>query len=141
MKKYIASLVVGLILLMGSGTRAEEAKDIPPRLVAETFLTAVGHGDVDAAVDTLTVGTFMTGKQKQLATAREQIKAIPGLYGKYLASEFIKQQDVGASITNLVYVTKYEQHFISWSFTFYKPGRRWILDSFRWSDTAEGLGI
>jgi hypothetical protein len=52
---------------------------------------------------------------------------------------FVSQEQVEDFILKLVYVQKRKMHIIAWTFIFYKPHDRWILNAMRFNDEIDRL--
>jgi hypothetical protein len=55
-------------------------------------------------------------------------------FGKSLSFELVQEQSVKESLVKYTYIEKCKIHVIRWSFIFYKPEDKWILNSFYWDD-------
>lgn len=60
-------------------------------------------------------------------------------FGASLATEFIAEQKAGSSFVQFIYLQKFERHAMRWIFVFYKPGDRWIVNSFSFDDSVSLL--
>ncbi len=69
----------------------------------------------------------------------KQLDIVKSRFGKSLGIVLIKEKEVADIIYKLVYVIKYEHHITRWIFTFYKPGDKWVLNTFKWDDNIESL--
>lgn len=55
-------------------------------------------------------------------------------FGKTVGVEFIKEDVVGDSLMRIIYLHKYEKHFMRWEFYFYKARDTWVLNTFNYDD-------
>ena len=60
-------------------------------------------------------------------------------YGKSLATEFISERKIGDSFIKYTYLQKFERHAIRWTFVFYKPKDRWLVNGVSWDDGVNEL--
>ena len=68
-----------------------------------------------------------------------QLSMVLDRFGSPFAISFVREEKVGEFAVRYTYVVKYEKHLIRWLFTFYRPGDLWLLNSFKWDDSIDGL--
>lgn len=62
-------------------------------------------------------------------------------YGKPLAYELVSVERIGESFVRYIYLQKFENHALRWSFGFYRPLDGWVTNSFRFDDQIELLYV
>lgn len=106
-----------------------------PAQVAEAFLTQVGKGESDAALDTLFAGSGMAELKPQAITAmKSQVKVALGIYGKANGFERISEVDFSPSLKRTTYLQKFEQYPVMWEFYFYKSKDKWAVNQIFFND-------
>ena len=60
-------------------------------------------------------------------------------FGKSLTTEFVNERTVGESFIRYTYLQKFERHAVRWTFVFYKPKDRWLVNSVSWDDGVNQL--
>ncbi|RMI14195.1 MAG: hypothetical protein D6681_05385 [Calditrichaeota bacterium] len=60
-------------------------------------------------------------------------------FGKSIGMEFIREERIGKSFVRYYYLHKFEKHALCWSFTYYKPGDEWVMNSVNFQDKFEFL--
>lgn len=60
-------------------------------------------------------------------------------FGTSLATEFMRERKGGASLVEFTYLQKFERHGVRWTFLFYKPQDRWLVNSVAWDDDIDLL--
>jgi len=68
-----------------------------------------------------------------------QLPMLKSRFGKILEKKFMKEEVIEDLMVRYIYIIKYEKHAIRWSFTFYKPGTRWLLNSLKWDASVDEL--
>src|SRR5688500_3812105 len=99
----IVEAVIVTGALLAAATPAPVSNPEPVEL-AESFLTAVGKGESDKALDGLPKGALWASQQQRLEMLRGQIKTGMTLYGTYLDFEKVREVRYTSSVTRLVYV-------------------------------------
>lgn len=136
----IAGLMLGLALSAGAQERTFGTKrEITARL--DAFMQLLVDGDNAAAFELL--APYWPFGAEEVAGVRrsleENANTILARYGELLGYEQAEQQQIGSSLVRFTYLAKYERHALRWSFDFYRPDDRWLLNSFWWDDSVEEL--
>lgn len=105
------------------------------------FLTDITANNVDKAFKNLNAISILPEKEmnylkKQISTQLVRVKA---RYGKPIAHEFVKKEQLAPSILKFTYLLKCEKHFIIWTFYFYKPKNKWLFNQIQFSDQVKTL--
>ncbi len=74
-----------------------------------------------------------------LEQAKLQLPMIQGRFGKSLDAELIKEKMAGKSLLQIVQIQKFEKHILRWTFYFYNPNGKWVLNSFTFDDKMLAL--
>ncbi|GGP03332.1 hypothetical protein GCM10010992_11310 [Cloacibacterium rupense] len=72
----------------------------------------------------------LTMKQMNMVTSR---------YGEIVGYEFYKDLAINETLLRKIYILKFENSPIIFSFTYYNSGKGWILNGFKYSDEADIL--
>ncbi len=116
------------------------AEDGSPTTRAETLLTAVAKGQIDAGFDRFFEGSeIVKSKSQAVDLLKAQTKNALPLYGTVLSFEKVIDKNYGSSITRLVYIVKMERHPLVWEFYFYKPTDHWKVSNVFFNDQFQGL--
>jgi len=127
--KVVLVLFLGVLLCSAAvGQKANYGKKI------DKFLAGILKGEIDKSYDALFAGTVIEPKKQAIQMIKEQTRTIFNLYGKKIASEFIKQQNYGDSVLRLVYIIKCESLPVIYEFYFYKATSDWKLINMNVSD-------
>jgi hypothetical protein len=120
---------------------AELASKGQARDFADDVMKDVAAGRVDAALRSLKI--YATVPAEEFGKIEEEIKfQLPGMekrFGTTVGFEFISEKSVGKSLYSLNYLQKFEKHAVRWRFLFYKPGDKWLLNSFATDDNLQEL--
>lgn len=60
-------------------------------------------------------------------------------FGASLATEFVTERKGGSSLVQFTYLQKFERHGVRWTFLYYKPADRWLVNSVAWDDDIDLL--
>ena len=60
-------------------------------------------------------------------------------FGKQVGAEFIKEERIGHSFLRYYYLHKFEHHAIYWKIDFYKPQKKWMINSLTFRDDLSFL--
>jgi len=114
-------------------------REITARL--DAFMQLLVDGD-NAAAFGLLAPYWPFGAEEVAGVRRsleENADTILARYGDLVGYELAEQQEIGSSLLRFTYLAKYERHALRWSFDFYRPEDRWLLNSFWWDDSVEEL--
>lgn len=113
------------------------------KALLDAFMAKVAQNDVNGAFALLdSKATWPQGKEDVQNIARltvEELDKRKARYGEPIGVEFIQQNMVGESLTEFVYLEKFERHAIRWMFVFYKPETEWVFNNLTWDDKVRLL--
>jgi hypothetical protein len=133
--RYIANII--LISLFSISLHAYEGL---PLQQVEKFFKDISSEKVNEAVDSLySNNPSIKNKTQAITMIKQQLLSINALFGKNIGNENIHNEQLSASITRIVQVSKYELHPIIWEFYFYKPQNKWIVSDARFNDRFQSL--
>jgi hypothetical protein len=72
------------------------------------------------------------------------IKRMPSFaprFGKSIGAVFAREEIVADTVLRLTYVQKFERHALRWTFLFYRPADRWLLNRFAWDENLQQLFV
>lgn len=122
---------VALLCLIAGTCAAAES----PAQIAEAFLTQLGRGESDAALDALFAGSGMAELKPQAITAmKSQVKVALGIYGKAIGAEKINEVDFAPSLKRVTYLQKFEQYPVIWEMYFYRNKDKWVVNQVFFND-------
>ncbi|UDQ99350.1 hypothetical protein AAEX28_04515 [Lentisphaerota bacterium WC36G] len=106
-----------------------------------SFLTELKKDDIPKALELFDKKTILLKKEadfikKKIST---HIPLMASRYGKIIDIEFVKKETLAPSIIKMVYLLKFEKHFIAWKFYFYKPQDKWLFSQVMYSDQPRFL--
>jgi hypothetical protein len=111
------------------------------KVKCEEFMNLAGAGKVDEGFKRLEPYWLFSDTewtQLQIQTAK-QMPLIEPRFGKALGYEFVREEMVKDTILRFTYIQKHEWHLIRWTFIFYKPNDKWLLNACHWDDEIEVL--
>lgn len=136
------AIFVLLILLITSAVNAAtlESKDAARKLT-DQVMTKVGSEDIQSAL--LLMKPFLIVPDSEFNVMLEQSKlqlpTIQGRFGKSIGFEFISEKQAGKSLFKIVQIQKFEKHAMVWTFIFYNPNGKWVLNTFNFNDNFNSL--
>jgi hypothetical protein len=114
-------------------------REITTRL--DAFMQLLVDGENAAAFELL--APYWPFGAEEVAGVRRSLEenadTILARYGELIGYELAQRQEIGSSLVRFTYLAKYERHALRWSFDFYRPDDRWLLNSFWWDDSVEDL--
>jgi len=139
-----AAFLVGLsICLAGAGRSDARANAAPDSLkqLCENIVNQASRGE-KKGFDLLTENmayraTSTLDKELWNANAQRQIAELfdfQGKCGAFLACELVEEKDLAASLRRYVFLAKYEQNVMRWTFLFYRPHDEWKILGARYKD-------
>ena len=75
----------------------------------------------------------------QISNLDMQLPAIHQRFGKSIGYDLIADEKLGDSLSQLIYIQKFEKHAMVWRFIFYKPDQKWLLNTWYFNDQVHGL--
>ena len=113
------------------------------KALTDAFMDKVAQNNISGAFALFDdKATWPLGQEDIQNIARftaEELEKRKAKYGNPIGVEFIRQNMVGESLTEFVYLEKFERHAIRWTFIFYKPKNEWIFNNLTWDDKVRLL--
>lgn len=137
-----------LILLAASlfaGTASAQVRTLNSekeiRSFAETVMSHAAKMDYDGIVKTAQAYSSLPEEEMKalIGQIKLQMNAYVPRFGKAVGYEFIKEEQVGASVIRLTFIAKHENHALPWRFVFYKSPSGWMLNQFFFNDNLNML--
>src|SRR6267154_1926202 len=96
---------------------------------------AISEGKGSEGLDALYRSNPYSDKiQDAVQQVKSSYGSIEGLVGKYRGSTLILKRDVGDRLVYLYYLVTYDREPIKFEFLFYRPGDKWVIQNFSFSD-------
>ncbi len=70
---------------------------------------------------------------------KSQLNMVSKRFGNAIGIDFIGTQKAGKSFLKHTYILKYENTAIRYVCTFYKPSKKWIINTIKWDDNTSLL--
>ncbi|MBI5558270.1 MAG: hypothetical protein HY885_11600 [Deltaproteobacteria bacterium] len=136
MKIIIA--VIFFLMTTSASAATLESKDAAKQLT-DQIMTKVASGDIEGGL--LLMKPYLIIPESEFNVMMEQAKlqlpVMQGRFGKIIGAEFIKEKSVGKSLLQIVQIQKFEKHIMRWSFIFYNPDGKWVLNAFNFDDKIQ----
>jgi len=133
--KYLTSI---LILLFINTTI--HAYDGLPNEQVESFFKDISSGKTSEAIDNLySNNPSIKSKTQAITMIKQQLISINTLFGKYIGNENIHNEQLSASLTRIVQISKHELHPVTWIFYFYKAKDKWIVSAASFNDRFQSI--
>ena len=138
--RYLFALLTFICMTNMSQAATLDSQDAARKLTDEVMIK-ITSGDLDGGFFLVKPHMIVPESEYNvmLEKAKLQLPMIQGRFGKSLGVELIKEKTVGKSLLQIVQVQKFEKHILRWKFTFYKPGGKWLLNSFTFDDNILSL--
>lgn len=121
--------------LMGQDPAGLGAKE-EARKICDDFLQHINKSDVKAALKS--IKPYISVPEKDFSEVIDEVvrqrTEMAKRFGKTLSIEFLQEESVKDTLLKYTYMEKYQIHVIRWSFIFYKPQEKWLLNSFYWDE-------
>lgn len=132
------SILVLLVLAAASGfASAAELRD-PDAAVAlsEQIVSKASSGDLRAGFELARPYVVIPQSEfdAMLGQLELQLPVISARFGKSIGHELLRNDTVGGSLIQTIYIHKFEKHAMVWRFVFYKNDKGWVLNSFKYAD-------
>ena len=109
-----------------------------PRAQGDNFMTSLSKGQVGAAYEKAFEGSNIGPDQAQSMRRQTEANLVP--LGRLLGYDLIREENLGPSLTRLVYLLKSERHATLWELYYYRPASRWILAEINFSQKFDAIG-
>jgi hypothetical protein len=109
--------------------------------VCEIFFERLRKVDMKSALGTIRPYVAISENDfKSIAeeTGRQREELVKR-FGNPISCELLQEQRIKDTLVKYTYLEKCKIHVIRWSFIFYKPEDKWILNSFYWDDNIREI--
>jgi nucleoside recognition membrane protein YjiH len=136
----IIAVVMLFLMTTAAGAATLESKDAAKKLT-DQVMAKVASGDIEGGLILMKPYTIIPESEfnVMLEQTKLQLPIMQGRFGKILGAEFIKEMTVGKSLLKIVQIQKFEKHIMRWSFIFYSPDGKWVLNSFNFDDNIRSM--
>jgi hypothetical protein len=143
MRKALAAVTVTVAFGLWTGVFAYETLESEQncKKMCEEVMGVLGDGGVDEAFEKL-ASYWVFGESEfdnfHLQTTK-QMDLVEPRFGKAVGYQLVKEEMIGKTIMKCTYLQKFERHALRWTFLFYRPVDRWLLNTFEWDDEVAQL--
>ena len=111
------------------------------RATTDQIMAKVGMGDLEGGLLLMQPLTVIPTSEFEAALGQIKLQApmYAQRFGPPTGTEFIKEEDVGNSLSRLTYIDKFEHHVMRWQFYCYHAKAGWVIDTFRFDDQITAL--
>lgn len=135
MTRFLAVAVTFAALFLSTLAHAQQAED--PKVFASRFFDALMSRSVDEAYKVIAEETYLARANKAAAiTLREATQKGVLSYGSFVSYELVREQKLGSTYRNFVYLVNHLQLGTVYTLTFYRTPRGWNLVRMEIVDTA-----
>jgi hypothetical protein len=110
-----------------------------PKAMAGEFFERLSAEKVDEAFNSLTAGSNLAKREKDLTLFRERTRQAMDDYGKIAGHELLEEKQAGANLLRLTYVSLAERYPLRWRLYFYKARDQWEIIDIRVDDNLKAL--
>jgi hypothetical protein len=138
------ALLVGVSICLTGAAHSDAGADAAPdklRQLCENILNQSSRGEkkgFDLVAENMAYrATSILDKEIWNASAHRQIGEMldfQGKYGAFLGCELAEEKNFTSTLRRYVYLAKYEQNVMCWTFTFYRPHDEWKILGVRYKD-------
>lgn len=131
-----------LLVLAAYPSQAAELPDATAAVaLSDRIMQKAAEGDVRAALELGRPYIVIPHSEfdSMLGQAELQLPMIAVRFGKPIGYEFLRNDTVGDSLVQTVYLQKFEKHAMVWRFVFYRNEKGWVLNSFKYADDLSSL--
>jgi hypothetical protein len=125
-------LVVGFLLAPEASAEALATREAAIA-VTEAVMQRVGQGDLRGAFELTKTHMAVPPAEIDaiLGQAELQQPMLTARFGKTLGYEKLRTDDAGASLTQVLYLQRFEQHGMVWRFVLYRAADGWTINTFK----------
>jgi hypothetical protein len=141
MLRYLISLIFVLVASVSFAQTRTFGSPAEARKLADSIMSNVGRGKYDVAWKEMRPAAIVPPTEFDAFTAQfaSQQSTLALRYGKPTGFEFIRDQQVGASLLKLQYIAKFERAAMRWIFLFYRTEKGWVLTDFKFDGNTLAL--
>jgi hypothetical protein len=131
-----SSLLLIALVVPSTSFAAELADPTAALALSDKAMKLAASGKVRAALEELRPYVVIPQSEfdSTLGQAELQLPVIASRFGKPIGYELVRNDTVGASLVQAIYLQKFERHAMVWRFIYYKNDKGWVLNSFKFSD-------
>lgn len=109
--------------------------------IAKEVVTLIEQGNIEKAFEILKEYWPLSSVEVDDLKAHtiQQREKVVSRYGNPIGIEFIRTDVVGDSMIMHTFIEKFERHALKWQLSFYKPEKKWIINSVYWDDKISEL--
>lgn len=135
-RTFICSLFAILLCSTTPSMADTLASTADARHFTDQIMNKVGRGDTETALQQLEPYLVISSEELESVIAQMKVQQPTMLqrFGRSIGSEFIQEDKVGANLYRLIYMQRFEQHAMRWSFIYYRGSNGWVLDTFKTKD-------
>jgi len=72
-------------------------------------------------------------------TAKDQMASLSSSYGKIISYEELSEKDIKGSLVQIIYLLKFQQAFLKFTFILYNNDSGWTITNFKYNDEIDDL--
>ena len=133
-------LVVAALLSVSA--QAAELKDADAAVnLSESIVKRSSGGDVRGALEMARPYVVIPQSEfdAMLGQLELQLPLMTGRFGKNIGYELIRNDEVGGSLKQVIYIQKFERLAMVWRFIYYKNDKGWVLNTFKFFDDITAI--
>lgn len=129
--------MLAALMLASGGVSAAELKDADSAVrLSDQFMQKIVAGQTREGYALLQ--PYVAFSQSELATLIDQTELqapmLTSRFGKVTGYELLRNDTVGESLVQAVYLQRFEKHALVWRFVFYHGAQGWTINSFKYVD-------
>lgn len=128
--------------LLSVSAQAAELKDADAAVkLSESIVKKSSGGDVRGALEMARPYVVIPQSEfdAMLGQLELQLPLMTGRFGKNIGYELIRNDEVGGSLKQIIYIQKFERHAMVWRFIYYKNDKGWVLNTFKFFDDITAI--
>jgi hypothetical protein len=96
----------------------------------------ISSGDLQGGFELLKPYTVVPPAEVDAALGQAQLQqpVIAARFGKNIGYELIRNDSVGGSLAQIIYLQKFEKHATVWRFILYRGNDGWVVNTFKYVD-------
>ena len=130
MKNKLSLLLIALMLFLSCKKEPDSA--LINIEYSNTFFLKYEEIGIAEAVDFIfsTNSSLKENSKDEIEVLKRQLVSTSSLLGNFMGYELIANRNVGSSLQLLSYLVKYEKQTLRFTFVYYKPDKRWVIQHF-----------
>ena len=132
----LAVLFITAILFAPSISAAEMKSPDAAVALTDQAMQLVTSGDFRGGINLLRPYTTVQeiDLDSLVAQAEIQMPTMIARYGKSLGYELLRNDTIGGSLIQVVYLQRLEKHAVVWRFILYRGSNGWLINTFNFAD-------